>query len=98
MAARKHLKQKMPAGRAAKEDVISANAGLKSHLWAVFSFKDVESVDTAAIWARRILPAKNSLNIADARQLENAFEERLAALKRCAAIALWIDAQARNDT
>jgi hypothetical protein len=88
----------MPAGRAAKEDVISANAGLKSHLWGVFSFKDVESVDTAAIWARRILPAKNSLNIADARQLENAFEERLAALKRCAAIALWIDAQARNDT
>ncbi len=77
----KLLKQKMPAGRAAKEDVISANAGLKSHLWAVFSFKDVESVDTAAIWARRILPAKNSLSIVDTRQLENAFEERLAALK-----------------
>jgi hypothetical protein len=70
MAARKHLKQKMPAGRAAKEDVISANAGLKSHLWGVFSFKDVESVDTAAIWARRILPAKNSLSIVDTRQLD----------------------------
>jgi hypothetical protein len=43
--------------------------------------KEVNSVDAAAIWARRILPAKNSLNIADALQLENAFEERLAALK-----------------
>jgi hypothetical protein len=43
--------------------------------------KEVDSLDAAAIWARRILPAKNSLNIADARQLENAFQTRLAALE-----------------
>jgi hypothetical protein len=43
--------------------------------------KEVNSVDTAAIWARRSLPAKNSLNVADARQLENAFEVRLAELQ-----------------
>ena len=33
------------------------------------------------IWARRILPAKNSLNVVDARQLENAFQVRLAELE-----------------
>jgi hypothetical protein len=32
-------------------------------------------------WARRILPAKNSLNIADVRHLENAFQTRLAELE-----------------
>jgi hypothetical protein len=65
----------------------SDNASLKSQLSAVLrdqllgELKEVNSVDAAAIWARRIIPAKNSLNIADALQLENAFEERLAALK-----------------
>jgi hypothetical protein len=43
--------------------------------------KEVNSVDAAAVWARRILPAKNSLNVADARQLENAFPARLAELE-----------------
>ena len=76
-----------PAGRAAKEDVDSANAGLKGQLSAVLrdqlisELKDVNSTDAAAIWARRILPAKNSLNVADARQLENAFQARLAELE-----------------
>ena len=61
--------------------------GLKSQLSAVLrdqlisELKEVNSVDAAAIWARRILPAKNSLNIADARQLENAFQARLAELE-----------------
>jgi hypothetical protein len=44
--------------------------------------KEVTSVDAAAIWARRSLPAKNSLNVADARQLENAFQARLEELER----------------
>jgi hypothetical protein len=84
---RKYFGRKIAAGRAAREDVNSANAGLKGQLSAVLrdqllgELKEINSVDAAAIWARRILPAKNSLNIADARQLENAFEERLAALK-----------------
>ena len=60
---------------------------LKSQLSAVLreqllgQLKEVNSVDAAAIWARRILPAKNSLNIADARQLESAFQARLAELQ-----------------
>ena len=47
----------------------------------VGELKAVTSADAAAIWARRILPAKNSLNIADARQLENAFQARLVELE-----------------
>ena len=80
---RKNYRQKIPADR----KVNSANPVLKSQLSAVLrdqllsELKDVDSVDAAAIWARRILPAKNSLNIADARQLENAFQARLAALE-----------------
>ena len=43
--------------------------------------KDVKSAEDAAIWARRILPAKNSLNSADARQIEDAFQARLAVVE-----------------
>jgi hypothetical protein len=43
--------------------------------------KEVNSVDAAAIWARRSLSAKNSLSVADARQVENAFQARLAELE-----------------
>src|SRR5262249_3691416 len=66
----------------------SANAILKGQLSAVLhdqllgELKDVDSVDAAAIWARRILPAKNSMNVADAWQLETAFQARLAQLER----------------
>ena len=42
--------------------------------------KEIDSPESAAIWARRILPAKNSLNAEDARQLENAFQAKLAGL------------------
>jgi hypothetical protein len=57
----------------------SDNANLKRQLSAVLrdqlvsELKALSSADAAAIWARRILPAKNSLNIVDARQVENAF-------------------------
>ena len=52
--------------------LILANAGLKSQLSAVLrdqllgQLREVTSVDDAATWARRTLPAKNSLNVADA--------------------------------
>jgi hypothetical protein len=65
----------------------SANAGLKGQLSAVLrdqlisELKEVNSTDAAAIWARRILPAKDSLNVADARQLESAFQQRLAEIE-----------------
>jgi hypothetical protein len=84
---RNHFGREIPAGRDAKEHVNSANAGLKSQLSAVLreqllcELKEVNSVDAAAIWARRCLPAKNSLNLADARQLEDAFQARLGELE-----------------
>ena len=84
---RNHFGRKFAADRATKEHVSYANAVLKSQLSAVLrdqllgGLKEVDSVDAAAIWARRILPAKNALNIADARQLENAFQARLAELE-----------------
>ena len=39
-----------------------------------------EDEESAAVWARRILPAKNTLDVADARLLEEEFEARLAKL------------------
>jgi hypothetical protein len=67
-----------------KEDVNFANPRLKRQLSAVLrdqllkELKAIDSAESAAIWARRILPAKNSLEAADARQLEEAFQARLA--------------------
>ena len=84
---RRYFGRKILADRATKEQVNSDNARLKSQLSAVLrdqllgELKEVNSVDAAAVWARRILPAKNSLNVADARQLENAFQARLAELE-----------------
>ena len=83
---RKYFKRKIPDDRGPKEHVSSANAVLKSQLSAVLrdqlisELKQVNSADAAAICARRILPAKNSLNFVDARQLEAAFQARLAEL------------------
>jgi hypothetical protein len=84
---RKHFGPKIPAGRDVKGGVNSANAILKSQLSAVLrdqlidELKNISSTDAAATWARRSLPAKNSLNVADARHLENAFQARLAELE-----------------
>jgi hypothetical protein len=77
--------KKMLANRDANE--VSANPRLKAQLSAVLrdqlmsELKDVKSAEDAALWARRILPAKNSLNVADARQIEDAFEARLALMQ-----------------
>ena len=66
------------------QSIHSGNASLKSQLSTVLrdqlvgELKAVSSADAAAIQPHRILPAKNSLNIADARHVENAFQERLA--------------------
>jgi hypothetical protein len=75
--------KKTQANRASNEDFNSANP-LKAQLSAVLrdqlmsELKGVNSGEDAAIWARRILPAKNALNYADARQIEDAFQARLA--------------------
>ena len=64
----------------------SANPALKGRLSAVLldqlrkQLNEIDSAEAAAIWARRVLPAKNSLNAEDARQLEDAFQARLAEL------------------
>jgi hypothetical protein len=42
--------------------------------------KEIASPDDAAVWAHRILGAKNSLTEADARQVEDAFQAKLATL------------------
>ena len=79
---RKPLAQKIPADR----DAQAANPGLKGQLSAVLrdqlldQLDEVGSLDGAAVWARRILPAKSTLSAADACQVEDAFRTRLAAL------------------
>jgi hypothetical protein len=62
------------------------NPVLKGRLSAVLreqliaQLGEIDSSESAAIWARRILPAKDSLTSDDARQLEGAFKTKLAAL------------------
>ena len=41
---------------------------------------NLNSAEGAAVWARRILPAKNTLHEADARQVEEAFQAKLVAI------------------
>ncbi len=63
-----------------------ANIGLRRKLSAVLrdqlvsELHEIKSPETAAAWARRILPAKNTLDAADARLLEEEFVVRLAKL------------------
>jgi hypothetical protein len=52
----------------------------------VGELKAIASPDDAAVWAHRILDAKNSLTEADARQVEDAFRVKLAALESAAGI------------
>ena len=63
-----------------------ADSGLRRKLSAVLRdqlLRDMENLNSAqdaAVWARRILPAKNTLHEADARQVEEAFEVKLTAI------------------
>ena len=69
-----------------KEDVNPENPRLKRQLSVVLrdqllnELTGIGSAEEAALCARRILPAKNSLDAADARQLEDAFQTKLAEL------------------
>jgi hypothetical protein len=56
-----------------------ASAMLRDQLLA--ELKDVASSDEAAVWAHRTLGAKNSLSEVDARQVEDAFQAKLATLE-----------------
>jgi hypothetical protein len=75
------------AGRTdAKPALNSDNPALKGQLSAVLrdqllnQLSEINSLDSATICARRILPAKNTLSAADAQQVEEAFRARLAEL------------------
>ena len=52
-----------------------ASAALREQLIA--GIKDIGSAEEAASWAHRVMGAKNTLTVADAEQLERAFQERL---------------------
>jgi hypothetical protein len=56
-----------------------ASATLRNQL--VEELRAIASSDDAAIWAHRILGAKNSLTEVDARQVEDAFQAKLAKLE-----------------
>ena len=91
---KKHVGRKISANLEAKP-----NADLRVKLSAVLrdqllsELKEVNSTEAAAVWARRILPAKNSLDVADARLLEQEFEVRLAKLTDQQAAATEIGAR-----
>ena len=63
-----------------------ADSGLRRRLSAVLRdqlLRDVGNLSSAeggAVWARRILPAKNTLHEADARLVEEAFQAKLTAI------------------
>jgi hypothetical protein len=82
----KTLDRKNLADSQGKLNPTSANPILKERLSAVLrdqlldQLNDIDSADAAALWARRILAAKNSLSASDARQLEAAFEAKLKKL------------------
>jgi hypothetical protein len=83
---RRTLVRKSPTDRQGQPNSTSANPALKGQLSAVLrdqlrhQLDEIDSAETAALWARRILPAKNSLSAADARHLEDAFQAKLEQL------------------
>ncbi len=64
------------------------DSGLRRKLSAVLrdqllrDLQNLNSAEGAAVWARRILPAKNTLHDADAQQVEEAFEAKLTMINR----------------
>jgi hypothetical protein len=80
------LGQKLSAKPRAEPTPAPADSGLRRKLSAVLRdqlLRDVENLNSeedAAVWARRILPAKKTLHAADARQVEEAFTAKLTAI------------------
>jgi hypothetical protein len=78
--------QKPSAKPRAEGSPAPPDSGLRRKLSAVLrdqllrNVSNLSSAEGAAIWARRILPAKNTLHEADARQVEEAFQAKLTAI------------------
>jgi hypothetical protein len=78
--------QKPPAKARVEPTPAPADSGLRRKLSAMLrdqllrDLGNVSSAEGAAVWARRILPAKNTLHEADARQVEEAFRAKLTAI------------------
>jgi ERF superfamily len=80
------LSQKQSAKPKTDPGSAPADSGLRRKLSAVLrdqllrDMENVSSAEGAAIWARRILPAKNTLHEVDGRQVEEAFRAKLTAV------------------
>jgi hypothetical protein len=80
------LGRKPPSKPRAELSPAPADSGLRRKLSAVLRdqlLRDVgnlNSAEGAAVWARRILPAKNTLREDDAGQVEEAFQAKLVAI------------------
>ena len=87
-----HSRQRVPGTRGAKsvskpaKPILDpeASAALRGQLMA--ELKAIASSDEATAWAHRILGAKNTLTAADARQVEDAFQARIASFGTAADI------------
>jgi ERF superfamily len=74
--------QQMPGGRGAQANpanpMLETEASIALRDQLLTELKDISSAEEAANWAHRVLGAKNSLTTADARQVEDAFQAKLA--------------------
>ena len=66
--------------------MLGAEASIPLRDQLLTELKDIGSAEEAANWAHRVLGAKNSLTAADAREVEDAFQARLATLGNAADI------------
>jgi hypothetical protein len=82
--------QEIPGGRGAQANpsnpMLGTEASIALRDQLLTELKEIGSAEEAANWAHRALGAKNSLTAADARQVEAAFQARLATLGNAADI------------
>ena len=68
------------------EPTLGPEASAQFRVQLLNELKDLGSAEKAANWAHRVLGTKNRLTAADARQVEDAFQARLATLESAADI------------
>src|SRR5262249_12554571 len=70
------------------------SAALRAKLTAELGH--ISSADEAAIWAHRVMGAKNSLTAVDAERVEQAFQSKLATFVREPEDEMWPDQERRS--